>query len=591
MGLRVSLVALVVLAACAPAAEARDWWQGWSMDDPRLSQPRYTESVFEEVPITAPDGTKLAAAVIRPRTPPGVRVPTIMQLSPYLGSPIRREQILQNSQAQPKYKLVERGYALIGVSVRGSGGSGGCLDFEGERSRADVDAILDTIAAQPWSNGNVAAMGLSWDGTTLNAAALSGNPHLKAIVPAESITDWYTWSFWNGVPRWFVGYTFNLYAPAVVAGAMVFGTGAPPPDSAAQRPCPGLADAASAQATSAAVGTRNAWWDERDFVRGAERIDPDLAVLQVAGYMDDSVGVDHLPRWEKALRARLPNFRLVAGDWYHLWPDTPNVQAAQNPDVQFNEHPLESWGTLLLRFFDRWLLGRPTGIEAMPGALLQDDDGRWHEEDALTPSRARTERLHPRPDNTLAGAPAEGVLSFVDDGANVDPRGTCVYFAGGFFIGCAPVEQPNAQFFVTAPYTKAVRYSGIGRARLRLTHGAPRGQVGVTVYRVVGEEKWLPMTYGYGSMLLRDGDHEAEPVEPGTPFEQTLELLARDFTVQPGDRLAVAIGSQVGRNPYGLSGNGYLAPPSGAVTDIALGPKTAVELPRLPAVGAPIDLP
>ena len=561
------------------AAGRPRWWEGWSMDDPRLSQPVYDKALFEEVPITAPDGTKLAAAVLRPETPPGVRVPAIMQLSPYLGSPIRREQILANSEIQ-KHKIVERGYALIAVSVRGSGASGGCLDYEGERERGDVNAILDAIAAQPWSNGRVGGMGLSWDGTTLNAAALSGNPHLKAIVPAASITDWYRWSFMQGVPGWYVGYTFNIYGPAVVAGAGVFGAGAPAPEQGSQRFCQEVADGVTAQGQSILDGTRNAWWDERNLLPHVDRVNRNLAVLQVSGYIDDGVRIDHLHEWDRALRARLPNYRLLVGDWLHLWPDTPNTPLANNPDVQVNEHPMKNWSTLLLRWFDRWLLDKPTGVEDLPGALLQGDDGEWHEEDALTPARAVMQRLHPTPDFKLAPFPAGGSLSFIDDGANVDPRGTCAWFAGGLFIGCVPVDQPNAQFFVTEPFAGAVRYSGVPRARLRLRHSMPRGQVGVTVYDVDGE-RWRPMTYGFASMLLRDGEYEAKPVEADVPFTQSVELLARDFTIPPGRRLGVAIGSQVGRYPVGISGNGYFPAPTGGTTDIELA-QSVVELPRLP---------
>jgi predicted acyl esterase len=584
------VLAVALIAPSAATAAEPAWWEGWSLDDPRLSQPVYDETVFEQVPITAPDGTEIAAWVLRPKTPPGVRVPTIVQLSPYLGSPIRPDQILSNSLIQSR-KIVERGYALAGVSIRGSGASGGCTDYEGERSRGDFDAIFDTLAGQPWSNGNLGAMGLSWDGTTAHAAALSGNPHLKTIVPAAGITDWYKWSYMKGVPGWIVGYTFNAYAPAVVAGAGVFGVGAPPPENAAQRVCPGLADSLASQGSSAALGVRDAWWDERHFTRDLGRLDPDLAVLEVQGYIDDGVRIDHLHDWEPALRARLPNYRLVAGDWAHMWPDTPNAELTRSSDaIQMNEHPLDSWSTLLLRWFDRWLLDKPTGIEALPGALLQGDDGQWHAEDALTPSRAVAERLHPAPDNTLRSAAPEGALTFVDTGQNVDPRGTCLYLAIGLFVGCAPAEQPNAQYFVTAPYEEPVRYSGIARARLELAHAAPRGQVGVTVYRVVDGDTWRPMTYGIASMALRNGDYEPELVEPGVPFTQDVEILARDFTLRPGERLGVAIGAQVGRYPYGFTGNGYLGAPSGASTEIRLGPGTSVELPRLPDPGPAIPL-
>ena len=581
-------------ATAAAEKPGKPWWEGWSMDDPRLSQPKYTETIFEEVPITAPDGTRIAAWVIRPVTPPGVKLPTIMHLSPYLGSrqdaPMRREQILANAQLQ-QHKFVERGYALIGVSIRGTGPSGGCLDYQGERERGDVDAILNTIAAQPWSNGKIGGMGLSWDGTSLNAAALSGNPHLKAIIPGAAITDWYKWSFMQGVPAWIVGYTYNIYGPPVVAGIGVFGAWAPPPEHIAQRACPELADSLAAQFETAAVGTRNEWWDERDLVPLADRIDPELAVLQVQGYPDDGVRVDHLHEWDRRLRERLPNYRAVLGDWNHMWPDTPNVPLANNPDVILNEFPMASWSTLVLRWFDRFLLDKPTGVESLPGALSQDDDGVWHGEDALTPTRVKPQALYPTAQNTISTtAPAAGgSASFIDDGMNVDPRGTCIYWAGGVFVGCVPVKQPNAQFFVTAPMTKAVRYSGVARAHLTLEHSAPTGHVGVTIYRVDGE-RWRPLTYGIANFLVRDSDYEAEPVEPGVPFKQTVEILARDFTIPKGGRLAIAIGSQVGRAAHGLSGNGYLPPPTGATTEIKLGPGTAIELPRLPDPGPALPI-
>lgn len=546
------------------------------MDDPRLSQPVYADEVFEPIEIVADDGVKLNAAVLRPVVPPGTRVPTIMRLSPYLPNELKPKDVLPNGVKDQQY--VARGYALAAVTLRGFGSSGGCVDYQGDRDRADVNSILNAIATQPWSNGKVGAMGLSWEGTSLAAAATSGNPHLATIVPAAANVDWYTWSFLDGIPAWYQGYTFSAYAGPAVWTA--FGPG-PSLARASTLDCPtAIPESIAVGAMSDVEGERNEWWDERDQTRYLDDIDPNLAVLHVQGARDDGVRPDNLNRWDRELRDRLPNYRLVFGDWTHLWPDTPNVQAFENPDLEFNKYPLESWNVMLLRWFDRWLKGRDTGIEEMPRALLQDNRGAWHGEDGLEPSRATTRRLFPNEGGALAVSEEAGIASFVDNGENVDPRGTCVWYAVGLLVGCAPVDQPNARLFKSEPTDTERRFSGIARMHLHLTHSVPRGQVGVTLYEV-DRNTWTPLTYGFASYGLRESAYEAKPVEPGVPFEQTVTVLARDFVIRPGNSLGIAIGSQVGRYPRGLGGNGYFPLPSGGQTDILMGPGSFLEIQEL----------
>ena len=101
-----------------------------------------------------------------------------------------------------------------------------------------------------------------------------------------------------------------------------------------------------------------------------------------------------------------------------------------------------------------------TGIMEMPGALVQDQRGQWHEEDALEPSRAVTTRFYPTEDGLLTQDPVRGgAASFVDNGLGVDPRGACFYVGVGWILGCAPVEGriggvvdiPNACVSVAIP--------------------------------------------------------------------------------------------------------------------------------------------
>ena len=68
-----------------------------------------------------------------------------------------------------------------------------------------------------------------------------------------------------------------------------------------------------------------------------------------------------------------------------------------------------------------------------------------------------------------------------------------------------------------------------------------------------------------------------------------ISLATDGVTIPKGDRIGVAIGAQVGRYPLGISGNGYLAAPSGGVTEIELGAGTYVERPRLPDLRPAVD--
>jgi hypothetical protein len=175
-------------------------------------------------------------------------------------------------------------------------------------------------------------------------------------------------------------------------------------------------------------------------------------------------------------------------------------------------------------------------------------------------------------------------VSFVDNGQNVDPRGSCFYFAVGLFIGCAPVQQPNAQYFSTPAYDTETRIGGITKVHLHLKHSVPRGTVGVTLYDI-DDQRWHAITYGIASLNLRSSDYEYELVDPGQPFRMTVEMITRDVVLPAGHRLGLAIGSQVGRYPLGLGGNGYAPVPSGGLTDILLGEATELEVSILPTAG------
>src|SRR5204862_242937 len=107
--------------------------------------------------------------------------------------------------------LVPRGYAVGFVSVTGTGDSGGCFTQGGPQEALDIAAAIDYYGSQPWSNGNVGIMGVSYDGTTPQETWVEAPPHLKTIVPVAGISDLYKYNFVNGVHIEPQGYAFNTY--------------------------------------------------------------------------------------------------------------------------------------------------------------------------------------------------------------------------------------------------------------------------------------------------------------------------------------------------------------------------------------------
>lgn len=99
------------------------------------------------------------------------------------------------------------GYAVVDVDVRGSGASFGLRPHPWSSEEVlDFGEVMDWIAAQPWSNGRIAASGASYVGTAAEFCSILGHPALKAVLPRFSLFDVYTdIAFPGGVfNEWFV---------------------------------------------------------------------------------------------------------------------------------------------------------------------------------------------------------------------------------------------------------------------------------------------------------------------------------------------------------------------------------------------------
>ena len=86
---------------------------------------------------------------------------------------------------------LSHGYAVINADVRGAGTSEGLGALMSDQEGQDVYDIIEWAARQPWSNGNVGMLGVSYLAMSQFKAAALHPPSLKAICPWEGMTDAY----------------------------------------------------------------------------------------------------------------------------------------------------------------------------------------------------------------------------------------------------------------------------------------------------------------------------------------------------------------------------------------------------------------
>jgi predicted acyl esterase len=82
------------------------------------------------------------------------------------------------------------GYAIVYPDPRGSWHSEGDY-YQGGVEIEDASHLCEWIAAQPWSNGKVAFTGVSYPATVAWQIGALNPPHLAAIMPWEGFTDMY----------------------------------------------------------------------------------------------------------------------------------------------------------------------------------------------------------------------------------------------------------------------------------------------------------------------------------------------------------------------------------------------------------------
>ena len=163
----------------------------------KASQPIHETIVDRDVFIPVRDGVKLAVDIYRPDTPG--KFPVLLAQSPYgkdtqmfdtPPQPFGKSIFEASIECGDAYYYAKRGYVYVIADLRGIGHSEGIYEgmfarHEGEDGRD----MVEWLAKQPWSDGNVGLAGICYFSSMQLHTAAEQPPSLKCIAPWEIFGD------------------------------------------------------------------------------------------------------------------------------------------------------------------------------------------------------------------------------------------------------------------------------------------------------------------------------------------------------------------------------------------------------------------
>ena len=499
----------------------------------------------EPFAIHAADGTLLAGHVYLPKRPGKKRLATVLELSPYWNTLYIASDAAAVKQEDRETlwrwlgPYLDAGFAVALVNMRGTGLSGGCMEWGSANDRADAARVVEALAAQGWSNGTVGMIGLSFPGWTPFLAAAEQPRALKAIVAMSGVVDPYKIVMRNGASRSAESglTTFNVltrgipYASATEHDPVFV----PPADPWREAACGNEYAQHQQHGTDAYLwGGRTPWWDERDLrplLAGTG-----VAVLATTGFMRNrfpEVGDTHDTQLDDLWGWLGGDKRFMFGQWPHDFPQR------------------DDFADMAVAWFDHYLRGGPQLVA--PGIVEYQDvesdtlRGTWHQAPSWPPPHRAT------------------TVYFAHDGrvvANPDEVAPSTQTFASTELDVMPHDCPGILArYISPPLAEDVWLAGGFTTVLELSSTHPDGNLLVSVH---GRDGVAPcgdplLTLqpfateagrALGDILHRRPDDPAKPFPISVPgvlvTTGSVELHGAPFVkrVRRGERLVVLVGTR-----------------------------------------------
>jgi putative CocE/NonD family hydrolase len=510
--------------------------------------------VERNVDVPMRDGVILRADIFRPRGEG--RFPVLVYRTPY-----------GKDAAQTAYKTFEkavaRGYAVVVQDVRGRYHSDGEFNPYRNEARDGYDTI-EWSARQPWSNGEVGTIGLSYPGAVQWLAAMEAPPHLKAMAPAMTFSTPRNFFYSGGVfdLSW-LSWTWNNIAPDIrakknLAGPRTYAEAGASWTSEQSRmesflplaALPDLKDVAPWYYEWLQHPATDPWWDWAELRGKYDRVD--AAVLNLSGWNDEAYGPEGaITNFQGLVAARRGKkdfaARLVIGPWMHGVGNTGRTKFGER---DFGAAAAIDYDEVVMRFLDHYLKGVANGVEREPPVrYFVMGENAWHQDRSWPPASFPKVLFFAGPaDRDTAGAlrprPARESRStsrFVSDPANPvrDPFGDAL---GGHDYR-ALAGRDDVLLFDSAPFTRDVEVTGNIRAEIFLSSDAPDLDLWVRLLDVAPDGTAYNLM-SPGTDVLRASYRngaQREQLEPGVVYALKLDRMVTANLFLRGHRLRVQI--------------------------------------------------
>ena len=498
-------------------------------------------NVVRNVRIGMADGVTLAADLFIPQTP-GFRGPAIIEYTPY--------HKINNAAYGPRATrypfFASNGYVFVNVDIRGTGDSEGFSDSPSSAAEiADSVAVIRWCAAQPWCDGNVGMIGISYTAGVCFDAARQAPAELKAVVLCQMCSDWYSgMACPGGTPRLF---GLENFAPLMAAYNY-----APP--------APELLGAQWETVWKQRLEQSTPWslahvdnlldgpfWQSKLLRDQHHQVT--AATFLVGGWCD-WYGDDLLHTYA---RLQCPK-RVIVGPWTHNYPE--------------NAWPLPRMSDRYecLRWFDKYLKGidtdpaRPVDQEppvtvfvrdyTAPAPLRREDAGYFRNE-AAWPPPARNTRWRFGPGGALEALPvaalapsAPAVDSFVyraDVGIAAGRYAIGQFTPGWGMADDQRLDEALSLVYSSAPLAQALEVVGVPRTTVHYQAGAASAFLSVKLCDVAPDGTSVLVSKAVLNLTHRNSHTQPEPLTPGQVYPLDVPLQATAYRFAPGHRLRLML--------------------------------------------------
>lgn len=475
---------------------------------------------MEQAWIPMKDGVRLAATLYMPDgAKHAQKFPALLEYLPY------RKDDGTASGDYPKHAyFARRGYVSVRVDIRGFGASEGVPPEReySEQEQVDGEQIIDWLAHQSWSNGNVGMFGISWGGFTALQMAMRHPPALKAIIAVHATAELFhdDVHYVDGIAH-IDEFELNMDMAEGWVGA--------PDYSLDEKTLGPRFDSPPWSLLYLKHQHDGPFW--RDRVRPLSKIT--IPSFLIGGLQDGYR--DNVP--DMLMKSKAP-IKAIVGPWNHSFPNEPDF----GPQVE--------WRDQAVRWFDHWLKGRDTGVEHDPRLViymqhwhppdpnLQNVPGEWRREDVWPPPDAKATTFFLQTNHTLAESAAardKHELKYIPS-VGVEAG----FWWGELLSDPRPVDAFSL-VYDSAPLQDELAILGRPHARLQASASAPLADWFARLSDVAPDGTVTQITGAGLNGAQRESMGEPRDLEQGKVYPLDIEMHLTSWVFPKGHRIRVAI--------------------------------------------------